>query len=68
MTDTLTLARNVTGFLRVLFEVPTGPSWWDTPVARPAPVSGAEIEHTGPGRSHPGGLALSLQGRMVHAF
>ena len=66
MTDTLTSAWNVTGFLWDLFGTATGPSSWDTLGGRPAPVSGAEAEHTVP--SHYGGLASSLQGRMVHAF
>jgi hypothetical protein len=30
MTDTLTSAGDVTGFLQVLFETATGPSWQDT--------------------------------------
>ena len=66
MTDTLTAAWNAAAFLRVIFETATGPSWCDTLGGRPAPVSGAEAEHTVP--SHYGGLASSLQGRMVHAF
>lgn len=68
MTDTLTSAWNVTGFLRVLFETATGACWWDTPEVRPATDSGAEVEHSGPGRTHPGGLAPYLQGRKVYAF
>jgi hypothetical protein len=30
MTDTLTSAGDVTGFLQILFETATGPSWQDT--------------------------------------
>jgi hypothetical protein len=47
MTDTLTSAWNVTGFLQVLFETATGPSWQDNQGVCLAPVSSVEVGRTG---------------------
>jgi hypothetical protein len=53
MTDTPTSAWNVKGFLQVLFETATGPSWQDTQGVCLAPVSSVEVGRTGQGRSCP---------------
>ena len=47
MTDTLTSAGNVTGFLQVLFETATGLFWQDTQGVCLAPVSSVEVGRTG---------------------
>jgi hypothetical protein len=47
MTDTLTLAGDVTGFLQELFETATGPSWQDAQGVCLAPVSSVVVGRTG---------------------
>jgi hypothetical protein len=47
MTDTPASAWNGTGFLQILFETATGPSWQDTQGVYLAPDSSVEIGRTG---------------------
>lgn len=47
MTDTLTSAWNVTGFLQILFEIATGPSLQDTQGVYLVPDSSVEIGRIG---------------------